>query len=401
MTTTRILFVDDEQQVLDGLRRMLHRQRNEWSMQFVVDPLDVIPILDTDPVDVVVTDMRMPGLDGLHLLEQIKQRHPDTVRIILSGQFDTSSSLELIGVAHQFLAKPCDADELIDVVRRAGALRARIKSDSLLRLVSGASTLPSPPARFAELMRLVRSPDSSLIDIADVISTDAGMTAKVLQLVNSSFFGLRRRVTDPTQAVALLGLDNLVALALGAHVFTRMSKAAEAGLDLDGEHDRTLKVAVGCEAVAKEARLHEGEHSAYYLSGMLHDVGRLVLAANYPERYRGVAGVEVTELVAAERAEFESSHQEVGAYLLGVWGLPDVVVEATAYHHDPAGAQVDALTPLTAVHIAQALADAGDGPPAFDEGYLARCGPAADVASWKTAARQAMARLDMTDEDAA
>lgn len=386
----RIVFVDDEQNVLDGLRRMLRSLRSEWDMTFVSNPLDVMPLMDEEPFDVIVSDMRMPEMDGLHLLEQVKLHHPETVRIILSGQFESANSIGLIGVAHQFLAKPCDADELRDVIVRAAELRSRLDNEGLLRLISGISSLPSPPARFAELMRLVQSEDSSLAEIAAVIAEDTGMTAKVLQLVNSSFFGLRRKVTDPAQAVSLLGLENLVALALGAHIFTRMGKAAEAGLNLDREHDRSVAVAAGAEAIALAAGLKESDASAYYLAGMLHDAGRLVLASNFARRYVHAAQVTPAEVIGVERTEFGASHEEVGAYLLGVWGLPDEVVEAAAFHHEPSLSSVTTLAPLTAVHIAQAIIDAGDSPPVYDDDYLAACGTPADLQDWKAAAYRVM-----------
>jgi len=398
---TRILFVDDDQHVLDGLRRMLFRKRNEWDMEFIANPLDVMATIDAAPVDIIVTDMQMPGIDGLHLLEQVKLRHPRTVRIILSGQFDASSSIGLIGVAHQFIAKPCDPDELTDIVTRASALRERLRNDSLIKLVSRTSALPSPPSRFAELMRLVQSPDSSLAEIASVIAADTAMTAKVIQIVNSSFFGLRRRITDPSQAVAVLGIDNLVALALGAHVFAKMNRATEAGLNLDREQDRCLAVAVGAKAIARSAGLSEEEASPYYLAGMLHDVGRLVLASNYPARYRAAAEAHHSDVIHLEEAEFGASHEEVGAYLLGVWGLPDEVVEATAYHHRPSLSEVTGFTPLVAVHLAQAIANAEEEPPQYDDGYLHTAMSTAERTAWETAALEAMTPLliDTDEED--
>jgi HD-like signal output (HDOD) protein len=240
------------------------------------------------------------------------------------------------------------------------------------------------PVLFAKLMSLVESDESSIAEVAAVISQDTGMTAKVLQLVNSSFFGLRRTVTDPRQAVLLLGLDNIVALALGTHIFTRMDRATAAGLDLNAEHDRSMAVAVGARTIGKLAGIDEDHLSGYYLAGMLYDAGKLLLASNFSKRYLQVLRSvdNAAALTGAEEAEFGASHADVGGYLLGLWGLPDETIEAVAHHHHPSEAAVRRFGPLTAVHIASAIAEADGEVPRFDAEYLLECGVRSELGSW-------------------
>lgn len=380
---TRILFVDDEQQVLDGLRRILRSRLRDWEMEFVSDPFAVLPMFNEQPFEIVVSDMMMPGMDGLSLLRVVKAQYPETIRIVLSGQVDTESAVELIGVAHQYLSKPCDPDLIVDVIRRAMELKAMLGPVPLTRLVAGLSNLPSVPALYMKLLQLVKSPESSLADIADVMTADTAMTAKVLQLVNSAFFGLRRTVTDPRQAVTFLGLDNIATLALGSHVFTQMESAGKAGLSLEREHDRAIAVASATAAIAELENVAQADRPPFMLGGMLHDVGKLVLGSNFPDRYRGVVSVgQAIQRCKAERDEFGSDHSPVGAYLLGVWGLPDGIVEAVAHHHTPSASSIRRLSPLTVVHVVDALVDASDGDPALDLEYLEGCGVAERVDEW-------------------
>ena len=222
---TRILFVDDDPAVLEGIRRALRLFRREWKLVFATDSSSALAQAEEGAFDVVVADLRMPGMDGVRLLAAFKARWPETVRIALSGFLDRRASAQLTGIVHQYLAKPCDPALLLSVVRRATQLRDRLTDESLLRLVSGISRLPSMPALYTEVMQLVQDADSTVADIASVVARDPAMTAKVLQLVNSSFFGLRRRVTDPVQAVKLIGLDNLASLVLGVGLFARLRRA--------------------------------------------------------------------------------------------------------------------------------------------------------------------------------
>lgn len=397
----RVLLVDDEQAALDDLVGGLRAHRSEWSLQFTTNPFGVLPLLEKRPADVIVADMRMPGMNGLRLLQVIKARFPDTVRVIVADRFDLRESVDPIGAAHQYLPKPCNPTLLADVVTRALSLRTTLRSDELTQMVTGLSNLPSIPALYARLVHLARSPDSSISDLAAVVAEDAAMTTRVIQLVNSALFGLRKTVTDARQAVSLLGLDNIVALALGSHVFTEMKNAAAGGLDMQREHDRTMDVAAGAAAIALESGLDGDEASTFYLAGMLHDVGRLILASHHPGRYRAAVppSTPPRDIPGLERTEFGVSHELVGAYLLGLWGIPDTVVEAAAHHHTPSESPVRRLDPLAGVHVAQAVADAGDADPGIDMAYLAESGLAAEAGTWVEVAAAAMTFEDQEAED--
>src|ERR1017187_6368046 len=111
-----LLFVDDEVRVLQGLQRQLYGMRNEWNMNFKEGGAKALDFMASAPVDVIVTDMMMPGMDGAQLLTEVMKRHPDTIRIVLSGHADREAILRLVGPAHQYLSKPCDAEELRNAI---------------------------------------------------------------------------------------------------------------------------------------------------------------------------------------------------------------------------------------------------------------------------------------------
>ena len=220
LNAIRVIFVDDEPRVLEGLKRMLRPKRNEWQMTFVGSAQAALDALKAEPCEVVVTDMRMPGMNGAELLEVVQREYPDTIRLILSGQAETESVMKALGVSHQFLSKPCDAEILQGTISRAFALRDLAGSEAVKALVARINKLPTLPATYQKLVETLRQPNSSIEDVSNIIATDPAMTARLLKLVNSAYFGLQKPVADVARAGALLGLDRIMALVLGQGIFS-------------------------------------------------------------------------------------------------------------------------------------------------------------------------------------
>jgi len=414
----RILFVDDEPNVLQGLQRILRPLRGEWECAFAPGGPEALQKLESEPFDVVVSDMRMPGMDGAQLLSEVRRLYPRTVRIILSGHSDQEMILRSVGPAHQYLAKPCDAETLKSTVARACALHDLLASESLKKLVSETNSLPSDPAVYAEMLRVLQAPGTSIQEVSRLIAEDVGMTAKILQLVNSAFFGLRRRVSDPLEAAVLLGIDTIKALALSVRVFSLFPEATMRGLAMDTVWRHSLAVGTAAKHLAATEKLDRNSVNQAFLGGLLHDAGKLLLATNIRDAYArtiALAGRDRIPLWQAERATLGATHAEVGAALLGIWGLPDPVLEIIAFHHEPGTCPTggfitvtavdvsDALQPpppapaagrfsaLTAVHVAdvlqwEACEDTHEGArPAADMEYLAAIGMAHRLEAWRDA----------------
>lgn len=197
-TRSRLLFVDDESLVLQGLQRTLHSMRGQWDMTFIGGGEEALETLARQPYDAIITDMRMPRMDGAQLLEKVKELYPQIVRIVLSGQANRETILRSAGPAHQYVSKPCDPQELKLRLAQAFAMRDLLQNSAVQALVSGLKSLPSLPGLYYEIQAELRSEDASLKKIAEIVSRDVGMTAKILQLANSAFMGARYNISSPT-----------------------------------------------------------------------------------------------------------------------------------------------------------------------------------------------------------
>lgn len=358
----RILFVDDEMKVLEGLRRMLRGLRHQWHMEFAEGGQSALEYLAREPFDVVVTDMRMPGMDGSQLLAEIARLYPATVRIILSGQCDRPTVLKAVGPAHQFLSKPCDSERLKATVAKACKLRDRLPDDWLRQVVSRTSSVPSLPETYWRLITELGSPTASMQRVSDLIAQDVGMSAKVLQLTSSGFFGTPQRISDPRRAASLFDLDTIRALFTTTETFCSPFDSAgplEGGL-LEVVLEHCLTVAHNARAIAAAEGCDLGLVEDAYLAGLLHDVGVLIASRHLPEEYQQYLTVSESDRVPLWQLEvhdFRVTHADMGGYLLALWGLPDAIVDATASHHNPLASEDVAFTPLTAVHVADALSE--------------------------------------------
>jgi HD-like signal output (HDOD) protein len=401
----RILFVDDEPNVLQGLQRLLRSQRGEWTMAFAPGGAEALALLESTPFDVVVSDMRMAPMNGIQLLAEVMRRHPQTVRIVLSGQSDRDALLQSVGPAHQCLTKPCDADTLRSTIARACALRELLQGESLKGLISQVSSIPSLPSLYREIVEELQSPDASIRVVGDIIAKDIAMTAKVLHLVNSAFFGLGRHVSSPAQAVSLLGLDTVKALALCAQLFSSFEHLESAGFNLRLLWEHSAAVGALARELATQQQCGPKSVDHALLAGLLHETGILVLTANLAQRYGATVTLARRRAIPLWQAEYEmlgTSHGEVGAYLLGLWGLPDPIVEAVAFHHTPRRCLSREFGALAAVHVADALESetrpATDCPEAgaLDREYLEDLGVAEQLDSWQET-RQALAARSATE----
>ncbi|MBZ5577050.1 MAG: HDOD domain-containing protein [Acidobacteriia bacterium] len=352
----RILFVDDEPRVLDGLKRMLYPYRNDWQMVFVSSAAEALQQLSQDPFDVIVTDVRMPQMSGIELLSEVVERHPHVVRMVLSGMADKDVMLPSVMLAHQYLDKPCDAATLRAAVERVFQLRVIMDNPSLKQLISRIHSLPSVPTVYTKLIQALQSDDVSPQEIGRIISQDMAMTAKILQLVNSAFFGHRRSITNPTAAVIYLGADTVRALALTVSVFSQFDSRKIPSFSIEALRDHGMAVATFARDIAKSLDLSKPEMEDAFLGGLLHELGKLVLAVNYPKQYGETLLRMEQEKISARQAEldtFGTTYADVGAYLLWLWGLPDPVTEIVARHLEPVpGATARGVV---AVHVADAL----------------------------------------------
>jgi len=354
----RVLFVDDEPHVLDGLRRLLHRLRNEWDMWFVASGEEAVKLMEAQAIDVVITDMRMPGMNGAQLLEIIRSRWPETIRLVLSGYSGKDLILCSASAAHRFLAKPCDLETIVNTVKRSCQLRDVLHDSTIQSMVSQIESLPVLPNVYSDLMDAISSERVPITQIGPIIARDISLSTKVLQIVNSPFFGLRRHIDDPSDAVVFLGLDTIRALVLSLGVFTVMDMELLKEFELEALEDHSMRVGTGARRISSRLRLSPPNQGYAFTAGLVHATGLLILMKSLSPDLRMVLDLAREggrSMYEAEREILGTTHAHLGAYLLGLWGLPDPVVEAVLLHECPSDAPDRQLSPLTAVHIANVL----------------------------------------------
>jgi putative nucleotidyltransferase with HDIG domain len=393
-----ILFVDDEPQVLDGLRDLLRSRRRELHTEFADSGAAALELLAGASFDVVVSDMRMPGMDGAQLLERVRDDHAHAVRVILSGQASEDAVLRMVPVAHISLAKPCTARQLSQMIDRAVAIGGMLEDPVLLAAVHQIGALPSPPAVARRLLEAVADDDTSAAALASIVEGDVALGAKVLQLVNSGFFGLANEITDLQRAIALLGIDVLKTLATFNGVVEELAPAGDApGFSLDAfeRHcGHVARIAAGLCPDREDARTATS-------AGLLHDIGTLVLASRAPDRLAAVLELSAREQIPvheAEHALIGVSHATIGGYLLALWGLPPTVVEAVIHHHETpapwAGPTPASVTDAVRIAVLVCACQTSATPREADLGAiaaatLARVAPPAVVEGWLELAQEA------------
>ena len=353
----RLLFVDDDSNLLMGLKRSLHSMQEEWEMEFADSGAAALKMLDR-PFDVVVSDMRMPGISGLELLNTVQERFPQAVRILLSGQSDRQSILDSAARAHQYLSKPFDARQLKTLLSQTIALGNLLDNASLKTFISRLSSIPSLPSLYLEVMDALRASDPSPAKIGDIIARDMGMTAKILQVANSVTYASRSEITQPEQAVLRIGLETVQSLALSVSIFSSLSAKLQAAYSVDSLWQHSTLTGQYCRAIARAEGIAAASSGVYVSAGLLHDIGKLIIASSDPDMARTIPDIASASGRAVWQVEKEMlgcTHAEVGAYLLGIWGLPFPIVEAVAWHHRPSESPASEMSPLAAVHVANAL----------------------------------------------
>lgn len=377
----RILFVDDEPRILEGLQRMLRPFRKHWEMTFASSGAEALEILARETHDVIVTDMRMPEMDGAELLRRVRERYPAMIRIVLSGQFETEAAMRVVQAAHQFLTKPCDARKLQAVIERSCQSDEIVFDAATRSVVAAIGELPPLPRTYAALVDALSDPQTSLDRVGAIVQRDVAVAAKVLQLVNSAFFGLACEVSTVSMAVGYLGFEVLRQLVMTVELFrTFTCTRLVTGFSVEQIQRHSRSVA----AMAAKLPMPQKLAAATSVAALLHDVGKLILAVRLPEPFEQALEASLREnrpLYCVEEEMHGTSHAEIGAYLLALWGLPSSIVGAVSRHHHPTYAAGDhSINMDTAVHIADLLIHEAEG----------RCESCRDIEAELTAWRECL-----------
>ena len=355
----RVLFADEEIGALHDLQRMLQPMRREWEMIFATSGTMALQILEERPFDVLVTTARLSDLADGSLLAAVAVQHPQMIRIALCDRADREALVRTAGLAHQQLAKPADPALIAAQIRRTLALQHLLTDSSLQTVVAQIGTLPTLPSLYLELQAELKSEEPSPEKVARIIAADPAMNAKIIQMANSPFWALRTTITQAREAVLFLGLETISALVLSIHVFSCFDARRLASCKLGDFWSHSTMVSGYTRGIARAERCDPTLVGEATIAGLLHDLGKLVLANSLPAFYieaMKVAAAEKVPMWQAEQKVIGASHAEIGAYLLALWGLPQRVVEAVAWHHRPSDSKVLTGKTIAMVHAANAIA---------------------------------------------
>ncbi len=384
----RILFVEEQPKARRELEAALSPLAGTFEMDFTGSATDALDKLEQQPVDAVVTELRLSIVNGAQLLNEVMQRQPKVLRFVLSDLSDRQATMKCVGTAHQFLSKPCDPQTIASALERALAFENWLPGEKVRGLLAQLPKLPSPPQLYFQVVKELQSPDASLESVGALIARDPAMTAKILQLVNSAVFGLKRTVASPAEAVMYLGIDTTKSVILLAHSFSYFDQLKDADFSAENLWKHSIRTGNFARWIAQLEGVDPPLIEEAYTAGMLHDLGKLALAANLPQQYSEAAMVAASRgvpLWEAEEQVFGANHAELGASMLAIWGLPIGIIEAVALHHHPTKFFSQTFCPLTAVHAANAIEHAESSAVAslpVDTDYLAQLGLDQRLPAW-------------------
>lgn len=344
-----MLLVDDEPAIVQSLRRALFRHREAWEVEFVTSGARALSALSERPFDALITDIRMPELDGPGLLTEAVARWPSLVRVVLTGDPGEARPARveaLERLAHHVLIKPVSVEALFHRVEQSLRARDRLVDPALRALVVGLGPLPALPATFEAVTRVTRRPDFTLAELVEVVEADRAVCSHVLRVVNSAWFGLGKPVSSMREAVRLLGVRPLESVVLATEVFSGPGAAIE------GLRQRALRRLATVPQLARSLGV-EALRDEAATALVLADVGEFLLWVKAPTSAARIERVMAggRARLEAERAELGGDHAVLGAVVLELWGLPPRLVEAVALHH----ARADELgSPSLAAFVALA-----------------------------------------------
>jgi putative nucleotidyltransferase with HDIG domain len=279
-----------------------------------------------------------------------------------SGFADRLKVAECLTIGHRFFNKPFDFKTMAVLLRRICQYSHLITTDRLRKIVCGIGALPSAPENYLRLTEILASPFADLNEISQIVEQDPGLCTKLLHVVNSAQFGQARQIVTPSDAVQFAGVEVIKALMLGLQAFRFYEQHPFAKKTFKDLWAHSLATAVGARKLATVEQLSTADAEQCFLAGLLHDIGKLILAANAEREYSVAVELSQKAGLPLEQAEigiFASTHAQIGAYLLALWGVPESVITAVELHHSLDSGRVKSFCPALAVHLAQNLEPSG------------------------------------------
>jgi len=355
------MFVDDDPMVVRGLARAISTMGVKMNISVRTSAQEALQALEKEVVDVIVTDLYMPNIDGTALLNEVRSRYPAVLRFVLSGEAKPEVMMEAARLAHQYLSKPCDTAKLHQSIVETMARFSMIKMPEVAKTISQLEGVPSRQASLAEFLRLLNDNTVPLEQIATSLKKDPALSARLLKMANSPYFGHSGSIESLDDAIGLLGMDMIVSMAATHKLFSVTPPPLSSNMNLDTLWEHCVFVSTLVRQLGYKLKVPNAVSREAGTAALLHDIGKLVLAYAAPRAIAAAQTRAAADHMPGWQAEYYvlgNHHAEIGGCLLKLWGLPTSVVEAVAMHHTPHRSGEENIGPVTLVHIADALAHA-------------------------------------------
>ena len=321
-----VLILEADEQVAEGLKRSLRSFTHAWELRFAHAGAEAIAA--GGEIDAIVCEATFP--DAEELLGQFKERFPKVARTVLAPiDLKPETVARLQALTHQVMRKPLLPALLFDLVERTVAVIQSLSAERLQVVIGQLGDLPPLPATYSKISQMALDPDVSMDAVAAVVERDPAITAAVLRIINSAYFGLPRRVSSVRETVRYLGIVPLKNLVLTVEIFEGLAKGKRA-LALQQEallRAYAMRELLGRTALAEQA----------FISGILADVGQLLLLAKLPLDAMAIDKRAESGVLpwVAQSERLGCTTATIGAALLARWNLPAALIEAVALHHTP------------------------------------------------------------------
>ncbi len=354
----QVLFVDSGQDEPTGARNLAKGLNDQWETTFVGSGAEALTTTKQKKYDVVISQMTLPDMVAVRLFKEVAQSNPGSVRIILTQDMSRQAALQAASCVHQCISLPCDPEDLRKTIENSLGLHRKLNNPELQARIASIKALPSPPELYTKLVAELQKDEASISKISKMIKQDIAISTKLIQLINSAFFGLRNTVDNTQQAITMLGLETVRSLVLTAGMFDQFVDPGLPGLSIKSVYDRSLEVGASARLIANSLGLRKRQIEDSLMAGMLHEVGLLILANHFPDELKQAFSMVSDGSISlrdAVQKVLGVSDSEIGAHLLSMWGLPDSILEAVALHCQPSLCPCPMMNALTTVHIAYAL----------------------------------------------
>jgi len=396
----RILFVSEDQALCQEFQAQCPGPESVWTVQHVRTEEEALALCLQQTIAVIVADVNLNGKSGNDLLDAFMRRQPKALRIVISDLADVASTVKCIGHAHHHLLKPCSAQTLLLALEQAFAQEAWLPSEPLQGFIAQMRQVPSPLKAYQQIVQEMKSPTCSLEKIGNLVAQDPAVAAKILQLANSTVVGRELNVVNPAEAIGYIGLETTKAVVLLAHTFSSFDNLKLARFSIEDLWRHSVDVGRLARQVAVLEKAGEDVAEQASAAGLLHDIGKLLFAANHSGLFGKVLRLAREQQCNLWEAEAQVlpgvGHAELGATVLGIWGLPKSITEAVALHHCPCRLGRHTFSAVTAVHVANIL-DHENHPDAniimpsmINTSYLNDMGLAGRVEDWRKGCKESM-----------